>query len=152
MAHNIMKNKKLMTINDFTNTLEVDCAHLPETAKADLEWFRKNPDCNYHIREPFTDEFHTNEIPEPDRWLTLACLIIDQDPVMYVSNNGGITGCAAHFINMGHVPVPYSAKNSNLLDLLVNIQTTPKSQAILAFLWANSLEQMGVFQKEGSAQ
>lgn len=146
-----MKNKK-MTIKDFTHTLESDSAHLPETAKADLEWFRKNPDCYYRIREPFTDEFHTNEIPEPHRWLTLACLIIDQEPVMYVSNNGGITGRSAHFINMGHIPISYSSKNSALLDLLVNIQTTPKSQAILAFLWANSLEQMGVFQKEEITQ
>ncbi|CDG96763.1 hypothetical protein XBP1_2230009 [Xenorhabdus bovienii str. puntauvense] len=136
-------------LKDFSDSMEVKAAHMSPTARSDFAWFVKNPDCRYHLREPFTDEYKTHETPTSHRWCMLVHLIIDQNPIMYTSDDGGKTVSSAHMIQLGHIPVPCDPVDSDFLAQLVANQTTDKSQTILKVLWADGLEKMGIVNSGG---
>lgn len=144
-----ISSEKLMTIRDFPRA-QADFAHIPEAAKHDLAWFRKNPDCLYRIRKPLPDEYRAVEIPGPHRWFTLAHLEIEQNPALYVSNDG-VTGRPAHFIHIGHIPFTCqpAGQGGDFLAQVMAGQTSAKNQAILAYFWADGLVQMGITRNTG---
>ncbi|MBI6549940.1 hypothetical protein [Xenorhabdus lircayensis] len=131
-------------LKDFSNSIKAQELRLPPTAKADFDWFIKNSNCRYYLREPFAGEYEDGETPAPYRWYTLVHLIIDQDPVVYISSDGGRSARSAHFIQVGHIPVTCSPIDSDFLTQLLSYQATEKGQTTLEFLWADGLLKMGI--------
>ncbi|WP_237386108.1 hypothetical protein [Xenorhabdus sp. Sc-CR9] len=136
-------------LKDFSNSIKAQELRLPPTAKADFDWFIKNSNCRYYLREPFAREYEEGETPAPYRWYSLVHLIIDQDPVICISSDGGKSASSAHFIQVELIPVACSPIDSDFLTQLLSYQTTEKGQAILEFLWADGLLKMGIVGGDG---
>ncbi|WP_426576566.1 hypothetical protein ACP179_19490 [Xenorhabdus stockiae] len=139
-------NRKL---SDFSNSMKARTLHLPPTAKADLAWFMKNPQCRYYLRDAFPGEYKPEEIPGEHHWYTLINVHIDQTPVFYLSNDGGQTGRSSHMIQVGHIPITFTPIDSDFMNSIFADQTTEKNQTILSLLWFDGLEKMGALGKWG---
>ncbi|MBE0149481.1 hypothetical protein FOT80_08735 [Serratia fonticola] len=136
--HNKQQPKR-KNLQDFSQSIEAGNLVNPVAAK-DLTWFQHNPECYYHLREPFPGEYGLEDMPPPHRWYVLVQLRIDQAPVLAFSNDGGKTGRTAHYIQLGHIPVSCSPVDSDFLHQTAGQQTTAKNQQILRAMWYDWLE------------
>lgn len=134
---NLSNRKRL---NDFADSIGEGDASVDPVAKNDLAWFQHNPECYYHLREPFPGEYGLEDMPPPYRWYVLVQLRIDQDPVITFSNDGGKTGRTAHYIQLGHIPVACLPADSAFLRHTMGQQTTAKNQRLLRAMWYDWLE------------
>lgn len=128
-------------INNFTDAIEANSVHFPSEAKADFDWFLKYPDCYYRIREAYPNEYGTERLSSSYQRFVLVQLCIVQDPIAYISSNGGKTGRSAHHIQLGRLTTIAPSVDNSFLRRLDTLQTRSSFQKALSELWARGIIQ-----------
>ncbi|ECO0818345.1 hypothetical protein AAV80_11710 [Salmonella enterica subsp. enterica serovar Kentucky] len=139
-----MRNSSGRNIGDVKSMRDFD---IPDSVvnsidRADLEWFREHPTCIFRIRRPEEGEYPGRD-PNHD-WYVIARLVIEQNPMLISSNDGGQTGRSMHYIELGHIPVLADKyKGSDWMHTIFTNQTKKVYQKRLCVLWENGLAKLG---------